>query len=143
MNEHDDIIKILETKFDQLDKFYDLMDGRIYQIETGISTLHKDIEKIFNKVDKLGENSIGASKEIEFLKEKFDKSEIIIKNEIDSIWEKGIREEQKNVKSSCKEMREELLETVVSKIDRRVLKEQVLLYGAVIAALVSFIRSLI
>ena len=124
------------------DAFND-MDGRVTFIENGIESITKTVEKIGVKVDGLIEQTIGSEKDIEHLKENFNKLERNAKVEVDLLWEEGIRATKKEQVASCRDAQEALLKIVKDKIEKRALREKIAIYGAVISSLVALLGWLI
>lgn len=134
---------VKDTKFDQLDKLYNLLDNRLSLIETGISTLHKDIEKLNDKVEDLVERGTKSEKDIEYMQKEITELKSSIKENFDILWEQGIRKTKTDITSLCDNNKKTILEVTKSMVDKRALKERLALYGAVIAALAAFLKSLL
>ncbi|MFW9871940.1 MAG: hypothetical protein ACFFG0_02485 [Candidatus Thorarchaeota archaeon] len=122
------------------DKLYDLFDSRLSQIETGISSLNKKIDSLEIKINGLVEHNIAQKKDIEYLQKDVAELKQSTCKEFDIVWEDGIRKTKTELITSQEKGQEDLLKTVKGMVERKVLRERLALYGAIIAILISILK---
>jgi len=139
---NEELLKAIHDLAIQHRDAFSSMDSRVMLIENGILTIHKDLSKVNIKVDGLITQSIISTKDIDFLKENFEKLEKSVNCGFDAVWNEGIRSLRTHQEASAQQLKEDLLSTVIDKIDRRALRERIVIYGTAIAAIFAVVKVL-